>query len=148
MLSGQCSKTNRRKTDDDVPLCPGCLAKNSPRAHFCYKCNAPLTSHAATDPLGHIFALGYAFGKATSRPRSRIVLVGLWLVCGPIFLGNLPAVWYSFLAVIYPVFHFEGMGAPDYNFATCLGLFLLAVGIETVFLAIPIKATLNYRRGD
>ncbi len=69
MPSSQSSKTNRRKVAEDVPLCPGCLAENSPRDHFCYKCNAPLTSHAATDPLGHIYAMGYAFGKATLNYR-------------------------------------------------------------------------------
>ena len=128
-------------------LCPNCMSPNHANSHFCHKCNAPLTSHAATDPLGLVFATGHVIQKAASRPQSRIVLFGMWLIFGSLFLINLRALWYSFLALIYPVFHFAGTSVPNYNFISQLWVFLLVFGIEAVFIAILVKVTRNYRRG-
>jgi hypothetical protein len=75
-------------------ICPSCLTPNSANQHFCQKCGTPLTSHAEIDPMGQIFAQGDVFRKAIDNPRRPIVIVGMWLICGPnaIFLTSL-TVW-------------------------------------------------------
>ena len=98
------------------PLCPNCLAPNRVDAHFCSKCYAPLTVHAATDPMGSIFAYGHVISKAAARPQSRIVVLGMWLIFGSAFLMNLPALWITLLALIHPIYHFPGTSVPNYNF--------------------------------
>jgi hypothetical protein len=67
---------------DEKQLCVGCLFPNEPLAHFCVKCGAPLSSYAATAPLESRFAEGYAFRAAAERPRSLIVVLGVWLFFG------------------------------------------------------------------
>lgn len=73
--------------DDAVPLCPNCLAANEPSAHFCVKCGAPLTSHAAIDPMGQVYAQGHIYRQAVGRPASALVLLGVWLIFLPIALA-------------------------------------------------------------
>ena len=67
----------------EQPLCMHCLAKVSPHDHFCPVCGGPLTSHASTDPLGHIFAEGYAYRQAVSGRPGLLVLLGVWAIFGP-----------------------------------------------------------------
>ena len=51
--------------------------------HFCPHCDQPITTHAAIDPFGHIFATGRMFQKAVSLRRPKlIVLIGMWLLFG------------------------------------------------------------------
>lgn len=66
--------------DDAVPLCPNCLTANDPAAHFCVQCGAPLTSHAAIDPLGQVYAQGHIYRNAVYRSRSLFVFVGMWIL--------------------------------------------------------------------
>lgn len=70
-------------------VCPNCMTGNDPRAHFCRQCGAPLTSHAAIDPLGRIYATGYVYRQAVSRPRPLIVFLGMWLIFAPAFAHHL-----------------------------------------------------------
>ena len=67
---------------DEKQLCVGCSFPNEPLAHFCVKCGAPLSSYAATGPFESRFAEGYAFREAAERPRSLIVVLGVWLFFG------------------------------------------------------------------
>lgn len=85
------------------------------------------------------------FQKGASRPSSRVILIGMWLIFGSLFLQNLPNVWHTFLALVYPVFQFPGMFVPHYNFFAMFGVFLLSIGLEAVFVAILVKVTRNYR---
>ena len=64
-------------------LCPNCMSANHPRAHFCVKCGAPLTSYAVIAPLERVYATGHVYRKATSKPGSFIVLLGMWLIFAP-----------------------------------------------------------------
>ncbi len=67
-------------------LCIRCLAPNEPSANFCVKCGAPLGPYAFTGPFESQFAQGSAFRAAAERPRSFIVLLGMWLVFGALAL--------------------------------------------------------------
>lgn len=65
-------------------ICPGCGKLNADGTHFCPACGAPLSSHATTDPLGTVFAEGYAARRALSQPTKPIIVVGIWAWMLPI----------------------------------------------------------------
>ena len=64
-------------------LCPHCLEEIASADHFCRACGGPLTSHASTDPIGHILAEGYAYRQAVSGRPGMLVLLGVWAIFGP-----------------------------------------------------------------
>jgi hypothetical protein len=70
-------------------LCVSCMAPNEPSAHFCAKCGAPLTSYASTGPFESIFAEGSAYRAAAERPQKLVVVLGIWLIFGPMALAGL-----------------------------------------------------------
>lgn len=74
---------------DAQPLCMSCLFPNHPADHFCAKCGAPLTSYAATAPFESAFAKGHAYRQATEKPRRLIVVLGMWMIFGPIAGGGI-----------------------------------------------------------
>ena len=79
----ESSLTGRQRSKiQGLPLCPNCLSENQPEAHFCVKCQSPLSSHAAIDPLGRIQATGDTYRKAIKYPSSLVVFVGMWLLFG------------------------------------------------------------------
>jgi ribosomal protein L40E len=67
---------------NEKQLCVSCVFPNEPTANFCVKCGAPLTSYASTGPFEHLFAEGHAYRQAAERPRSLIVVLGVWLIFG------------------------------------------------------------------
>ena len=71
---------------DEKQLCVSCVFPNDPEAHFCAKCGAPLSSYAATGPFERIFAEGHAYRQAAERPRSLIVVAGIWVIFGAMAL--------------------------------------------------------------
>lgn len=64
---------------NDKVMCLGCGRLNAPNKHFCEKCGAPLTVHATTDPLGTVFAEGYAARRALTQPSKPIIVICMWL---------------------------------------------------------------------
>jgi hypothetical protein len=62
------------------------LWPNQPEANFCAKCGAPLTAYAATGPFESVFAEGYIYRQAAERPRSFIVVAGIWVLFGALGL--------------------------------------------------------------
>jgi hypothetical protein len=62
---------------------------NEPETHFCVKCGAPLTSYASTGPFEHLFAEGRVYRQAAERPRSFIVVLGIWIIFGAFSLTGL-----------------------------------------------------------
>jgi len=128
----------RRNVDEGRPLCPNCLAVNEPLAHFCCKCGTPMTSHAEIDPLGRIYAMGDTWWKATRRPSSPIILVGMWLIFGvPVFM----------LLILLPSVLSEAYGI-SIREVTLGGIFGMVVilALIGVYAAVLIKATKNYFR--
>lgn len=73
---------------DEKQLCVNCMAPNEPSAHFCIKCGTPLSSYASTGPFESLFAEGSAYRHAAERPRSLIVVMGVWLIFGMMASGG------------------------------------------------------------
>ncbi|MBL9174588.1 MAG: zinc ribbon domain-containing protein [Verrucomicrobiales bacterium] len=88
----------------ELPLCLGCAQPNDPAANFCSHCGAPMTSYASTGPFESLFAEGRAYREAADHPRSPVVVAGVWLLFGMMFLGGLlltsPALHGDFLIAI------------------------------------------------
>ena len=122
-------------------LCPGCATPNEEGQDFCIKCRAPLTWHATTDPMGTIFAEGYAAGRAINQAHKPIVIWGLWLWMGPL------ALFFAVVLVIGLVDMIHGLII--FQFETFFAGFL-GGGVSLVFLFISVpmlyKGTKNYLR--
>jgi hypothetical protein len=73
---------------DEKQLCVSCMYPNEVSVHFCTKCGAPLTSYAATGPFEHIFAEGHTYRQAAEKPRSLIVVLGVWIIFGMLALAG------------------------------------------------------------
>ncbi|GAG05518.1 unnamed protein product, partial [marine sediment metagenome] len=129
----------RRNVDEGRPLCPDCLAVNEPLAHFCRECGTPMTSHAEIDPLGQIYAIGDTCWKATRRPSSPIVLVGMWLIFATPLVVLLIALLMVMTSDKIPGF------TPQPLFGGILKM-LAILGICGIYIAILIKTTKNYLR--
>lgn len=71
---------------EEQELCTQCTAGNRPGSHFCRKCGAPLSSYAATGPFESLFAEGHVYRKAAEQPQRLIVVLGIWLIFGPVAL--------------------------------------------------------------
>ncbi len=71
-------------------LCPHCVKPIARFDHFCPHCGGPVTAHAAIDPLGQVYAQGYAYLQATTSDKPKfIVVLGIWLIFGPLVLFGL-----------------------------------------------------------
>ena len=66
--------------DPPVPLCWRCMIPNSRERNFCRGCGMPLTHFSVIAPLENIYAMGWCFREATSRPSSVIVLWGMIVI--------------------------------------------------------------------
>jgi len=132
--------------DREEQLCPNCLAPNPPSLHFCDKCNAPLSAHASIDPVGSIYAAGYVYQKAASRPRSRMTVIGMWLIFGP---GAFAVFLYVCYVDIVYLRYWLGSSATDLPRLTNAvgGLTFLTNALFAVLsAAILFKVTRNYLR--
>jgi ribosomal protein L40E len=83
------NEPNHSEAESEQQLCISCVAPNDPKAHFCGKCGAPLTSYAATAPFEHLFAEGHVYRQAAERPQRLIVVLGIWLIFGGLALTGI-----------------------------------------------------------
>jgi hypothetical protein len=67
------------------PICLHCAAELTGHEHFCAKCGCPVTPMAASLPYESILARGFAAREGSSRPRKFIVVLGMWIMFGPMF---------------------------------------------------------------
>ncbi len=74
--------SEREATLDTGPCCPHCFAPIPASVHFCPKCERPLTSFAATDPIHSIRTEGQLY-RGAARTTRPIVLIGMWLTFVP-----------------------------------------------------------------
>ena len=100
-----------------------CVFPNEPAAHFCANCGAPMTSYAATAPFESLFAEGHLYRQAAERPRSFVVVLGIWLL-----FGLMAAVGATFLSM-----------ARDSAMHALFGGALLALSLVMIW-----KTTRNY----
>ena len=139
------------ESDGGVPHCPHCLEPVGPRDHFCPKCCGPVTAHASTDPMGQIYATGYAYQQAVSaRPRA-IVVLGMWLIFAP----QIPALIFGGSAAIAGLVtqsSIFGIGDGLFAFPRGEGYFVAMLGViffgglAVLYIAILWKVTARYLR--
>ena len=83
-LTSSVEPTNTPDEHEPEPegqeLCVSCLSPNEPGTIFCAKCGAPLSSIAAMAPFLNIHAEGFIYRNAAERPRSLVVVLGVWLL--------------------------------------------------------------------
>jgi hypothetical protein len=125
--AGMSDHSTEEPDATEQELCVQCLQPNTPGAHFCQKCGAPLTAYAATGPFESLFAEGTACRRAAEQPQRLIVVVGVWLIFG---IGTLTGA--SMVAV-------SGDGSSMSN--TVTGGALAAISLFIIG-----KTTWNYRR--
>ena len=126
-------------TEDATPVCPHCMADIDPLTNFCPKCGAPISSHATMLPFEGIFAQGWAYRNAVSQPGRPIVVLGMWLIFGPVALIALGAYAGLFMRME------RGPTTVPGALAWLLGLALIAL-----YIAILVRVTRGYlaRRSD
>lgn len=79
-------ETDRQSQPGDGVVCPKCLRSNTTTAAFCADCGAPIGMVANVDPIQHIHAEGFAYRSAVDGPPKLIILVGMWVLFGPMAL--------------------------------------------------------------
>jgi len=129
-----------------TPVCPHCLSQLSPGDHFCRHCSAPVTVHASIDPLGQVYSAGRAYRQAVSKPSRRIIVVGMWLIFGPVALSLLFGVFLalSSLGVFGSEGPFSGIHSAGLVYdLLALGVMLIFIGL---YLAILWKMMARRRR--
>ena len=67
-------------------LCPKCLLANPPSAAFCSDCGAPIGMVTTVDPMQQIYSEGFAYRSAVDGPPRLIVVIGMWMIFGPMAL--------------------------------------------------------------
>ncbi len=78
--------------DETPSLCGRCLSENPPGADFCQECGRPLTMFATVDPIKSIWSRGWAWRQAAwGRSVSLTVLIGMWLLFGPVAVACIVA---------------------------------------------------------
>jgi hypothetical protein len=130
----------RKKRDWEArPVCPHCLKDNEPLAHFCIECATPLTSHAAIDPMGQIYAQGDTYRKAAGHPHKLIVVIAMWLIFAPTL--------FTLIRFIAPgSSHVSHHGESPDNQSLLLEFLVLifSLGFIVLYSAILFKVTANY----
>ena len=91
---------------DEVPLCPHCLARLRPDAHFCKRCLAPVSSYASFGYFGQgnyeaIWSTAWIFHQAIVTPAPRRAhFLGVLLAFAPGLVSS--AAWLSRGNVAFP----------------------------------------------
>ena len=112
------------------PICPECFHENEEHVGFCRNCGAPLGFISTIGPLERVHALGFTLRKAVSRPCSKLTLIGIWLLFGPLMVG-LPGI---------PLFSANGVSIS----LKSVPVLLLQIGLWLIAAAILYKFTKNY----
>lgn len=72
---------------DAVPLCINCLAEIEGRTAFCSACGAPVGAFTAMDPMQSIRTSGWFYRRVKNATTTRLGLVGVWLIFGPLVVS-------------------------------------------------------------
>ena len=67
-----------------VSRCLTCLSEQLPAADFCPQCGAPVSSYSVLTPFEATRAEGFVLVQAAAKPRSLVILIGLWLIYGAV----------------------------------------------------------------
>lgn len=126
----------------ETMICPHCARPCPEGADFCQHCRAPLSTHATTDPMGSIFAEGFAVRQAVSQPRSKLVVAGVWMWLLPLFLFSTGIVFFGFALLAAML-----VGAERPEFANIVGAFVcLGLGSLLMYISgsILYRSTMSY----
>jgi hypothetical protein len=74
--------------EQEMMVCPACLAQNFPYAAFCKECDAPLSAGAVLGPFEQIRAQRFIFHRATTGPSSLFIVFAMWAMFAPIILAS------------------------------------------------------------
>ena len=74
------------KNQPDVEICPVCFRPRPPGASVCQQCLKPLIVADAVAPHVQIADEIRAYDAAAKNP-SKLALIGMWLIWGPMFLA-------------------------------------------------------------
>ena len=125
--------TNQQESEfgeSEAMLCISCLHPNDPDAKYCRNCGAPIGSTSAWGPWEQTQAEGFILRQATTGRPKFIILLGIWILFFPAFIG------FSFLVFLY---------LRSTNWSITDKLFLVAfIFIWLVSGAILYRGTLNY----
>ena len=72
---------------DEKIVCTSCHAHNTPAAVFCRRCGAPISFISTIGPMETLYAEGFAYRQALQGRPKFVVVLGIWLVFFPAFLG-------------------------------------------------------------
>jgi hypothetical protein len=119
----------------EVLVCPHCLAENPVAAHRCGKCLTPFSSFAATDPLMSIAAEADTLGKAANAPSRPIMLIGVWMIMGPV----------AGFCLVEVVRFAAALWRDEMTMGACMALPIAGV-FGFISIGLLIKTTHNYGR--
>lgn len=126
-----------RPPQQDKIVCTNCGCANYPRAHYCVECETPLSGHAVTDPFETIRSTGFAYRRSQEKPRSLVVVIGVWLIFTPMLV-------YCFVALLEMLPQLAGgLGGRGDRLGFLLMLSLMAVGLYIPFTIIR-RTTMGY----
>ncbi len=126
--------------EDATPVCPHCLEPVSELDHFCPKCLGPITAHASIGPMEQVYSYGRMCQRATSGKPRFVVVLGMWLIFGPMVL--FPSVLLA-LGASGHLGQFQGAGL-----VLDMVALALIVGLIVLYAAILWKVTSRYVKRD
>jgi hypothetical protein len=112
-------------------LCVSCTSSIDQKYTFCPICGAPVGALASVDPLQTIRTEGFLLQRATEGKPKLIVLIGMWILCFPVFVAG------AWLAISVAIQR-SGSGASDFVF------FWIGVALSFPSGMILFKVTRNY----
>lgn len=74
--------------DEKIIACLSCLAPNAATVDFCGTCGAPISTTSNLDPLKMIRSESFLLEKAAVGRPKPIVLIGIWIIFFPMFVGS------------------------------------------------------------
>ncbi|HEV2434832.1 MAG TPA: hypothetical protein VG077_02435, partial [Verrucomicrobiae bacterium] len=95
------------------------------------KCGAPLSSFSMIAPFERLFAEGFIYRQAASRPRHMITVLGVWFIFGMLALAGLFIMVMPFLTI--------GRGLVATIVVVIFGAAILAVSLAMIW-----QTTRNY----
>jgi hypothetical protein len=86
MSEGPHTPPNFPRETEHQPFCHKCGTEYAPGTNFCGTCGMPLSLIATIGPYETILARGFAYREATNNPRKLIVVIGMLMIFGPLFI--------------------------------------------------------------
>ena len=125
-------------------LCINCQHPNEVDASSCIRCNAPIGAFSTTTPDEAIFSEGYLYRRMATGKANLTILIGVWLLFGPVP----PAMAITVIAIAPHVIADRSFFTAG-GFAAYLALLIMGgfyVVVSCVILSRVTKAYLNAKR--